>query len=74
MPLGDELRRALLANPEQHLQLVLIRIHPRNPRERTLDEPLVVRRHADIASGLEKRVEYVEEALPNLVTPLIRNW
>jgi hypothetical protein len=54
VPGGDELRCSLLAHAKQHLQLVRIPIEPRDPRERALEEPLVVRRDRDVRTALEQ--------------------
>src|SRR5256885_992495 len=61
--LRHQLVAPLLAHAEQHLELVLGRPETpaRDPRERLADQPLVVRRHTDIALGVEQRVEAAEE-------------
>ena len=63
VPLRHQLVAPLLAHSEQHLELVLGRPETpaRDPRERLADQPLVVRRHTDIALGVEQRVEAAEE-------------
>src|SRR6266545_2599526 len=61
MPGGDELTRTLLTHAEQHLELVVARGHTRDAAQRLADQPLVVRRDADVGALLEQRVQALDE-------------
>src|SRR5204863_3516770 len=65
MPLVDERVPEPRAHTEQHLELVPVTIEPalRDGPLRLLDQPFVVRRDPDVATGVEQRFEGVDEAL-----------
>src|SRR5436190_5574356 len=62
-----ELAPTLLAHAEEHLELVLAPGEPAllDPAQRLPDQPLVVRRDADVRAGPEQRVEALDEARPH---------